>query len=92
METPVAKISKAIAEAQDANTARADRARLALMEYADTMGVTVDSEGIGCMISDLLSDIRHLCDDNNLEFGGLDDRAYNNYCEELFEAREETSP
>jgi hypothetical protein len=33
-----------------------------------------------CAIADLLSDIRHWCDDNQLSFHEVDRRAYRNYC------------
>jgi hypothetical protein len=44
------------------NNARATYAAAALVEYAAVVGDPVHSEGLSEVISDLLGDLRHLCD------------------------------
>jgi hypothetical protein len=49
-----------------------------ITKYADREGTELH-----CAIRDTLTDIRHLCDIHGLEWGGLDEQAYDVYLEEL---------
>ena len=55
----------------------------AILVYASRQGTTVDRA-----VSDALVDIRHLCDIWRLDFGALDDDAYEGYLEELEYSKE----
>jgi len=46
-------------------------------DYAKRAGTNYD-----CALRDVLTDARHLCDLNGLDYGHIDARAYSGYCEE----------
>lgn len=58
-------------EKRTKNDARAERAGQAL-QYYRLAGLREPGASMETVISDVLSDIRHLCDRLNLEFGRLD--------------------
>ena len=68
------------------NKDRAERIRVALEAYAKDSGCAATDE-MGDLITDALSDIRHLCDRYELAFHELDRRAYKHYSTEVVEQR-----
>lgn len=70
-------------EKRTKNDARAGRAGQAL-QYYRLAGLREPGASMETVISDVLSDIRHLCDRLNLEFGRLDRMAYINYLDERY--------
>ena len=59
------------------NRERANRAKPALCSYQDLVGEVDPS--FEATVSDLLADIRHFCDDHNLNFDDLEQRALRHY-------------
>ena len=53
-----------------------------LQRYANKNGTTTDSA-----VRDILTDLRHICDDQGLDFAERDQGAYEVYCEEKAEDR-----
>lgn len=66
-----------------------DRARWALAavkEYARIVGDDIEEEeGLETAISDLLADLRHLCDKRGISFYICDHRGHEHYTEEVVE-------
>ena len=48
------------------------------LRYARREGTPLD-----CALRDVLTDLRHFCDINGLDFGAIDERAHDEYLEEL---------
>lgn len=69
------------------NNDRAKWAEAAVQAFADVTGLDTskDADGFDTAISDLLADIRHLCDREGLDMGEMDRRAHKRYLEELEE-------
>ena len=65
------------------NDERAERAGQAL-QYYRLAGLREPGAAMDTVMSDFLSDIRHLCDRLNLDFGRLDRMAYINYLDERY--------
>lgn len=59
----------------------------ALRSQPDTYEIPND---VKTALTDALADIRHACDFHSLNFADLDNIAYRNYTEELFEDRNTT--
>lgn len=60
---------------------RAEYAETALFAYTNEVGGGMDESSI----TDLLTDLRHLCDKQGYDFADLDKRAYIHYCGEKHE-------
>lgn len=67
------------------NAERAERAYRRVLNYEDESSVEE-------CISDLLADLRHLCDKSGYDFAKRDRVAYENYLAELGEERERVRP
>ena len=64
------------------NSARAERALFALRSYLRAKGEEFAREDLYVDITDLLADLRHLCEAHELCFGDLDRMAYAHYSAE----------
>jgi hypothetical protein len=65
------------------NTIRADRAAQALASYR-VVALREPGTSLEAVLSDFLSDIRHLCDQGNLNLAQLDRMAHRNYLTERY--------
>lgn len=65
------------------NEVRAERVKGAL-DYYRVAGVREPGASVETVLSDLLSDLRHLCDHENLDLAGIDRMAHRNYLNEKF--------
>lgn len=70
----------------DDNAGRAAHAQFALAEYVLWTGC--GDEDIETQVSDLLADLRHLCDVREVDFDACLDRASFHYTEEVKDAEE----
>lgn len=71
---------------EPSNRERADWANTALEVFAAEIGME-GTEERDLLISDLLSDLMHLCDIEEIDLSACFDRAYGHYCEELHEEK-----
>jgi len=55
--------------------------------YTIGIGAQFDLEGLATDVTDLLANLRHLCDVHQLDFAWQDKRAYEHYCAEVSEDR-----
>ncbi len=65
------------------NAVRAERVQQAL-DYYRVAGLREPGASVETVLSDLLSDLRHLCDRENLDLAGIDRMAHRNYLNEKF--------
>lgn len=65
------------------NEDRQDRAMGAMEDYADRLGVEIEDEGLDTVVSDFLTDLMHLCDAEDIEWGDMLRRARDHYTEEV---------
>lgn len=65
------------------NAVRADRVEEALRYYRVT-GLREPGASVETVLSDLLSDLRHLCDREHVDLAGIDRMAHRNYLNEKF--------
>jgi hypothetical protein len=63
----------------------------ALEAYAASTGLG-DPALDDCVVSDLLSDLRHWCDIHDWDFGILDRRGYNHYMHEAHQLKQGFNP
>jgi hypothetical protein len=68
---------------QHPNAIRADRAAQALAYYR-VAALREPGASLEAVLSDFLSDIRHLCDQGNLNLAQLDRMAHRNYLTERY--------
>lgn len=78
---PVEQNIYTIETAEGRNLQRGLFAGLAVKAYAERVGTK--REAIDLTISDLLGDLRHLCDATGQDFAALSDRGYNHYQAEI---------
>jgi len=65
------------------NAVRADRVQGAL-DYYRVTGLREPGASVETVLSDLLSDLRHLCDREHVDLAGIDRMAHRNYLNEKF--------
>jgi hypothetical protein len=65
------------------NEVRADRVQGAL-DYYRVTGLREPGASVETVLSDLLSDLRHLCDREHVDLAGIDRMAHRNYLNEKF--------
>jgi hypothetical protein len=64
------------------NHRRAATARVGILAFARATGLSVENDGLETVVGDLLCNIRHFCDEKNLDFDALLDHADGHYCAE----------
>lgn len=64
-----------------------DRQQFCAARAKDAIASVFEKDTPSTMISDMLSDIRHLCDRLGLDYGEIDRNAYSNYSGEVSDAR-----
>lgn len=71
---------------EPSNHQRAEWARAALDTFRDATHMA--DEAIETVLQDLLTDLRHLCDEHEIDFADVDRDAEGNYLEELEEEKQ----
>lgn len=72
---------------QKARYARENRQRAAKVKAILCSKYGARTEGVATALTDLLTDIRHLCDAETLAFADCDESAYAHYSAEVVQAR-----
>jgi len=85
-EIPSYKLGQAPEDLHDKNP---KLYRLVVAKRALVAGYETVEDDIEACITDLLADLRHLCDALDLDFSALDNRGFGHYVAEAKEMREE---